>query len=108
MEIMLHVKLVKPEGASNKEFFEVWRQESVAAMEAVKAGVIKHIWKVGGKYEVILVLDVDNGDQMDEIIHGLPIWKLGYAHIVPEISWVPLRPYANWAEHLKTLAKGEW
>ncbi len=108
MEIMMQVKLVKPEGASNKEFFEVPRQESVAAMDAVKAGAIKHIWKAGGKYEVIAILDVDDGDQMDEIIHSLPIWKLGYAHVVPEITWTPLRSYANWAEQLKTLSKGEW
>ena len=108
MEIMLHVKLVKPEGASNKEFFEVWRQESVVALEAVEAGAIKHIWKVAGKYEVMAVLDVDNADQMDEAIHNLPIWKLGYAHIAPEINWIPLRTYANWAEHLKSLSKGEW
>jgi muconolactone delta-isomerase len=108
MEIMLHGKIKKPEGASNKEFFEVWRQESVAAMEAVSAGVIKHIWKVAGKYEVIVVLDVEDGDGMDEVVHSLPIWKLGYAHVVWDISWTPLRPYANWAEHLKTLSKGEW
>ena len=107
MEIMFHAKIVKPESASNKEFFEVWRQESVAAIEAVKAGALKHIWKVAGKYEVIAVLDVDDGDQIDEIIHSLPIWKLGYAHIVPELTWTPLRPYANWAEHLNTLSKGE-
>ncbi len=108
MELMMHAKLVKPESASNKEFFELWRKESVAALEAVKAGAIKHIWKVAGKYEVILILELDNGDQMDDVIHSLPIWKLGYAHIVPEITWTPLRPYANWAEHLNTLAKGEW
>ena len=106
MEIMLWVKLTKPESASNKEFFEVWRQESVAALEAVKAGVIKQIWKVAGKYEVVVVLDVNDGDEMDQIVHSLPIWKLGYAHIAPEISWIPLRPYAHWAEHLKELAKG--
>lgn len=108
MEIMLHAKLVKPEGLTNKEFFEVWRQESVAALEAVKTGAIKHIWKVAGKYEVIAVFDIDDGDQMDEAIHNLPIWKLGYSHIVPEITWTPLRPYANWAEDLKKLSTGEW
>jgi len=45
---------------------------------------------------------------MDDVIHSLPIWKLGYAHIAPEITWTPLRAYANWAEQLKTLSKGEW
>ena len=108
MEIMLHAKLAKPEGLSNKDFFEVWRQESVAALEAVKNGTIKHIWKVAGKYEVMAIMELEDGDQMDEVIHSLPIWKLGYSHIATEISWTPLRSYANWAEHLNTLSKGEW
>ena len=75
-------------------------------MEALNAGLIKHIWKVGGKYEVIAILDLPDGDNMDEVVHSLPIWKLGYAHIAKEINWIPLRPYANWAEQLKTLAQG--
>jgi muconolactone delta-isomerase len=106
MEVLLSAKLAKPEGLSNHEFFEIWRQESVAALEAVKAGAIKNIWKVAGVYQVLAVIEVDNGDQIDEIVHNLPIWKLGYAHIVPEITWTPLRPYANWGEQLKELAQG--
>ena len=38
MLVMMTADLAKPESLSNKEFFEVWRQESVAAIEAVKAG----------------------------------------------------------------------
>lgn len=106
MLVMMTADLAKPENLSNKDFFEVWRQESVAAIEAVKAGAIKAIWKVAGEYQVIAVLEVDNGDQIDEIVHSLPIWRLGYAHIVPKITFKPLRPYENWAEQLKTLAKG--
>lgn len=106
MEVMMWAKLAKPESASNQEFFEVWRKESVAAIEAYKAGAIKSIWKVAGKYEVVAVMEVGSGDDLDNIVHSLPIWKLGYAHIVPEISWIPLRSYENWAEQLKTLAKG--
>ena len=106
MEVLLSAKLAKPESLSNEEFFEIWRQESVAALEAVKAGAIKSIWKVAGVYQVLAVVDVDSGDQIDEIVHNLPIWKLGYAHIVPEITWTPLRSYENWGEQLKELAKG--
>lgn len=106
MLIMMTADLAKPESLSSKEFFEVWRQESVAAIEAVKAGAIKAIWKVAGEYQVIAVFEVDDGDQIDEIVHNLPIWRLGYAHIVPKITFKPLRPYENWAEQLKTLAKG--
>ena len=105
MLLMMTADLAKPESLSNKEFFEVWRQESVAAIEAVKAGAIKSIWKVAGEYQVIAVLEVDDGDQIDQIVHSLPIWKLGYAHIVPKITFKPLRAYENWAEQLKGLAK---
>ena len=104
--VMMTADLAKPENLTNKEFFEVWRQESVAAIEAVKTGAIKAIWKVAGEYQVIAVFEVDNGDQIDEIIHSLPIWKLGYAHIVPKISFKTLRSYENWGAQLNTLAKG--
>ena len=106
MEVLLRAKLQKPENCDNKEFFGIWRQEAEAALAAVEAGHIKSIWKVAGKYEVMAVVDVPSGDDMDAIIHSLPIWRLGYAHIVPELEWIPLRPYANWAEQLKELAKG--
>lgn len=106
MLVMMTADLAKPESLSNKEFFEVWRQESVAALEAVKAGAIKGIWKVAGEYQVIAVIEVDDGDQIDEIVHSLPIWRTGNAHFVPRITFKPLRSYENWAEQLKTLAKG--
>lgn len=106
MEIMMWAKLAKPEGTDNQEFFEIWRKESVAAIEAYKQGTIKNIWKVAGKYEVVAVMEVDSGDDLDAIVHNLPIWKLGYAHIVPEINWIPLRSYENWGKQLIELAKG--
>mgnify|MGYP002629615003 CR=1 FL=1 len=106
MEIMMWAKIAKPESASNAEFFEVWRKESVAAIEALNAGAIKNIWKVAGKYEVIAVMEVNSGADMDAIIHSLPIWTLGYAHMVPEVNWTPLHAYANWSKQLTELAKG--
>ncbi len=103
MEVLIHAKLHKPDRMSNQEFFGVWKQEAAAALEAVEAGAIKNIWKVAGKYDVLLVLDVESADQIDEIIHSLPIWKLGYEYMV-DLEWTLLRPYANWAKHLEELA----
>ncbi|MBT4204682.1 MAG: MIase like protein [Proteobacteria bacterium] len=105
MLVMMTADLEKPEGMAKGDFFEVWRQESVAAIEAVKAGAIKSIYKVAGEYQIIAIVEVDSGDQIDHIVHNLPIWKLGYGHIVPKITWKPLRLYENWAEDLKDLAK---
>ncbi len=56
----------------------MWRQESEAALGAVKAGAIKGIWKVAGKPVIIAVLDVPSADDLDHAMHELPIWKLGY------------------------------
>lgn len=106
MLVMLKAHLEKPADVSNKEFYGVWLKEAQAALAAKEAGVIKAIWKVAGKPEVMAVMDVDSGDTLDAAVQGLPIWKLGYSHIVTEIDFIPLRPYENWAEDLKTLAQG--
>ncbi len=105
MDVLIHAKLHKPDRMSNEEFFGVWKQEATAALQAVEAGVIKHIWKVPGKYDVLAVLGVDSVDQIDEIIHSLPIWKLGYDYIV-DLEWTLLRPYEHWAKQLDELAAG--
>ncbi len=105
MLFLLRAKLAKPAGMSNKEFYGVWRQEAEAALAALKAGAIKALYKVSGKPEVVAIMDVDSGDAMDQAIHNLPIWKLGYSHIVTDLEWIPLRPYENWAEDLKKLAQ---
>ena len=106
MDVMINAKLRKPDKMSNQEFFGYWKQEAAAALGAVEAGVIKNIWKVAGKYEVILVVAIDSADQIDEIIHSLPIWKLGYDYAI-DLEWTILRPYENWAKHLDQLAEGQ-
>lgn len=106
MLFMLKAYISKPANVSNKEFYGVWVQEAEAALGAVKAGAIKGIWKVAGRPEVIAVLDVPSADDLDHAMHQLPIWRLGYSHIATDLEIIPLRPYENWAEDLKTLAKG--
>ena len=105
MLFMLKAKLAKPAGMSNKEFYGVWQKEAEAAVAALKAGAIKALYKVPGKPEVVAIMDVDTADNMDHAIQNLPIWKLGYSHIVQDLEWTALRPYENWAEDLKKLAQ---
>ena len=106
MDVLVHAKFHKPDRMSNQEFFGVWKQEADAALEAAKAGVIKNIWKVSGKYEAFLVLEVQSADQIDEIMHSLPIWKLGYDYIVDNMEWTMMRSYENWSRQLAVLATG--
>lgn len=107
MLFMLHAKMAKPEGMSNKEFYGVWEKEAEAVLAAYKAGVVKAMYKVPGLPEIIVIQDVSTADDIDHALHNLPIWKLGYSHIVTELKWTPLRPYENWADDLKKLAREE-
>jgi muconolactone delta-isomerase len=106
MLFLLKAHLEKPAGTSNREFYGAWKKESEAALEAYKAGVIKAIWKAAGTPDVYAVLDVESGDALDHAVHSLPLWKLGFSHFVTELEMIPLRPYENWAEDLKTLSQG--
>ena len=105
MLFMLKAHLEKPVQTSNKEFYTVWRQEAEAALSALKAGAIKAIYKVAGQYDVIAILDLPSADDLDHAIASLPIWKLGYSHIVTKLEITALRPYENWAEDLKALSQ---
>ncbi len=104
---MLQAKLAKPAGASNQEFYGVWEKEAEATVAALRAGALKALYKVPGTPEVGAILDVNTADDLDHAIHSLPIWKLGYSPMVAELKWTPLRPYENWAEDLKKLAREE-
>lgn len=106
MLFLLKVYIDKPAQTSNKEFYSVWLKESQAALEAVKGGAIKGIWKAAGQPIVIAIMDLPNHDVLDQAIHQLPIWKLGYSHVAKDIEIIPIRPYENWAEDLKSLAEG--
>ena len=106
MLILLKARINKPADMANKEFYSVWKKEAEAALAAKDAGVIKAIWKVAGKPEVMVVMDVESGDMLDGAINSLPIWTLGFAHIVSDVEIVPLRPYENWAKDLEDLSKG--
>jgi muconolactone delta-isomerase len=105
MLFMLQAQLAKPAGMSNKEFYGIWLQEAEAAVAALKAGALKALYKVPGQFAVVAILDVKTADELDQAICNLPIWKLGYSHIVTESQWTALRPYENWAEDLKQLAQ---
>jgi muconolactone delta-isomerase len=106
MLFMFKARVEKPADVSNQEFYTVWSKEAEAALEAVRSGAIKGIYKASGQPVVIVIMDVPTADDLDRALHELPMWKLGYAHIIKDIEVIALRPYENWAEDLKKLAEG--
>lgn len=104
MLAMFHTRLRKPAEMAAADFYALWHAEGVASLLAVEAGVIKAIWKVAGKDEVIGVLEVEDGDDLDRGLFELAIWKQGMTHLVDSIEWRVLRPYDSWVEHLAELS----
>lgn len=66
---------------------------------------MKFMFKVAGRYELIGILSVESAEQIDEIIHSLPIWKGGFMHIVEDYQWYLLTDYRIWASQLASLAE---
>ncbi len=103
MHFLLHAKIKKPRDVSNQEFFGAWQREASASRDLAAQGV--PIFKVAGKYEVVLIIEVGSATELDEAIHALPIWQEGYQDMV-RIEATALRPYTEWADHLDKLAAG--
>ncbi len=104
VEMLFIADIVKPTGMTDKEFFSIWQDESVAATAALDSGAVKHLWKTAGQYQVIGVFEFPDGDSMDDAFHSLPIWKNGHHEMAQNIQWIPLRNYRNWAKDLISLS----
>ena len=65
---------VDPKGLSLDELWEVWEEETKAALGAMEAGKIVALYKVSSQRRVIGVFDVESTDELDQIIMaGLPM-----------------------------------
>ena len=49
MLFMVRFDIHQPEGMSTREFIETWDREADAALGAMDAGVVTHLWKVSGR-----------------------------------------------------------
>lgn len=88
---------VDPKGLSLDELWEVWEEETKAALGAMEAGKIVALYKVSGQRRVIGVLDVESTDGLDQIIMaGLPM-----AEYLTFDQVLPVREYASFAEDIR-------
>ena len=87
-----------------RTLYEIWDREAQAALKAMEAGVIKGLWKVAGQRVVIGILDLPDGDAIDQAIASLPIMQ----EMGPSVSWevLPVRPYENFAADLRKAVCG--
>ena len=87
----------KRELSSLNELWEVWEEETNAALGALEAGKLVALYKVSGQRRVLAVFDVESTDELDQIIMaGLPM-----AHYLEFEQVLPVREYAAFAEDVR-------
>lgn len=101
MDVFFRVRLQKSESITLEQFFEGWIAETEAVLAAREAGVIKWVYKVAGQYEVLGVMAIEQPEQLDEIMHELPVWRDSNSHLVEHAEWIPVTSYEGWSKLMK-------
>jgi muconolactone delta-isomerase len=65
--------VTQPDSVSNADLVAIWRREAAAALAAIDAGAVKHLWKVAGQRVVLGVIDLPSAEDLDGALASLPI-----------------------------------
>jgi muconolactone delta-isomerase len=96
--------VTQPENVTNQELVEIWKREAEAALGAVEAGAVKHLWKVSGQRVVLAVIDLPTAEDLDRALAGLPIIREMGPGMKTEA--LPVYDYKTFAEDLDAGAHG--
>ena len=105
MQFIVRFEVKQPANVSNAELVAIWRREAEAAMGAMQAGAVKHLWKVAGQRVVFGIVDLPTPEDLDRALGSLPIFRELGAGVVTEA--LPIYDYATYAEDLNAGAHGE-
>ena len=73
MLFFVRFDVTQPANVSNQDLVETWRREAEAAIGAMDAGAVPHLWKVAGQRVVLAVVDLPTAEDLDGALGGLPI-----------------------------------
>ncbi len=98
MQFFVRFEIQQPANVSNSELVAIWQREAAAALGAIEAGAVTHLWKVAGQRVVLAVVEFPSAEDLDRALAGLPIIReLGPA-ITTEA--LPIYDYAIFADDL--------
>jgi muconolactone D-isomerase len=104
MLFFVRFEITQPANVGNGDLVEIWKREAAAALAGMKAGVVKHLWKVAGQRSVLAVLDFPSPEDLDRGMAGLPIIKELGAGVRTE-AW-PIYAYETFADDLNAGTHG--
>lgn len=104
MQFFVRFEVKQPANVSNADLVAIWQREAEAALGAIEAGAVKHLWKVAGQRVVLAVIELPSAEDLDRALGGLPIIR----ELGPGVSTeaLPIYDYTTFASDLNAGAHG--
>lgn len=94
----------QPTSLGNAELIDIWKREAEAALAAMEAGAVTHLWKVAGQRVVLAVVDLPSAEDLDRALGSLPIFRELGGGVSTEA--LPIYAYTTFAQDLVDGAHG--
>jgi muconolactone D-isomerase len=104
MLFFVRFDVTQPANVSNEDLVATWRREAEAAVGAIDAGVVVHLWKVAGQRVVLAVIDLPTAEDLDRALGSLPIIREMGPGVRTE-AW-PIYDYRGFKQDLDDGAHG--
>jgi muconolactone D-isomerase len=104
MLFFVRFDVTQPATVANADLVETWKREAEAAIGAIEAGAVKHLWKVAGQRVVLAVIDLPTPEDLDRALGSLPIIREMGAGVHTEA--VPIYDYLTFADDLRSGVHG--
>jgi muconolactone delta-isomerase len=104
MLFFVRFDVTQPANVSNQQLVETWIREAEAAVGAMDAGAVPHLWKVAGQRVVLGVVDAPSAEDLDRALGGLPIIREMGPGVTTEA--LPIYDYRTFAKDLTDGAYG--
>ena len=98
MQFFVRFDITQPATVTNDDLVGIWRREAEAALGAMEAGAVVHLWKVAGQRVVLAVIELPSAEDLDRALAGLPIVREMGAGVRTEA--LPIYPYETFASDL--------
>ena len=104
MQFIVRFEVTQPANVSNADLVDIWKHEAEAALGAIDAGVVTHLWKVAGQRVVLGVIELPSAEDLDRALASLPIIRQLGPGVKTEA--LPIYEYTTFAADLHAGAHG--
>ena len=79
--IFLVRSTIRPGSTDHPDWLGLLELERVQGRQLHASGVVKHVWRVPGRYEAVTIFEVASTEELDKILWSLPLWRFMDIHV---------------------------